>query len=554
MHRIYLLSNMKKIFILFLLVNALLMSGLTQNLTLSSSQINFGNVYENAPDSVQITLKNGGIKPILVRAMKFYDDNYGNTPFSSVNVPFSINANDSAMIWVKFAPVHNIFHNSECIILTDEKKGAYRLDLQAQGKYSNPYYNTTENLSEQALKTALTNRITIGATTLTYNAARDEMFMNLDNQKFNGQNAAVNTLECIYTGRLATGYTSRTDCQTNDNFNTEHTFPQSLFNSVTPMLSDLHHIFPTDNTANNTRGNAPFGTVSSPTWQVGGSKFGGGKFEPRDVQKGRTARAMLYFVLRYQDYSCFLQPQESILRQWHKQFLPNNIDKNRNSGIYAAQGNRNPFVDYPQFIDRISLMTTCAGNSVGAVSFSANLPQDSANFGNIPLNINNLYNFAIVNDGNQTDTISNLSFGSPNLMFHTSTGNDTTLAPGEALILNFALNLSSLGSFQSYLSYKFRNNTIQVPVTAFGIDNTAIENTPQKFDFQLFPNPATQNISVVTSQKGMLSIWNAMGERVILQTVNVGKSNVSLVNLPAGVYIAKWEEKGDFVTKTFVKL
>jgi hypothetical protein len=47
------------------------MNGLAQSLTLSSSQINFGNVYENAPDSVQITLKNGGIKPVLVTNMQF---------------------------------------------------------------------------------------------------------------------------------------------------------------------------------------------------------------------------------------------------------------------------------------------------------------------------------------------------------------------------------------------------------------------------------------------------------------------------------------------------
>lgn len=536
-------------------VNVLLMNVLAQNLTISSTSVNFGNVYENAPDSVEITLKNGGNQTIWVTNMKFYDDNYGNNPFSETNqsLPFSVNANDSVKVWVKFAPIHNIVHNSECIILTDERKGAYRLDLKGQGKYSIPYYNTTQNLSGQALKTALTSRISTGTTTLTYSGARDEMFMNIDNQKFNGQNASVNTLECIYTGRLATNYASRTDCQNNDNFNTEHTFPQSLFSSATPMLSDLHHIFPTDNTANNTRGNSPFGTVSSATWQVGGSKFGGGKFEPRDVQKGRTARAMMYFVLRYQDYSCFLQPQESILRQWHKQFLPNTIDKNRNAAIYTAQGNRNPFVDYPQFVDRISVMTTCAGNSVDPVMYGANLPQDSANFGNIPLNINNIYNFAIVNDGNQIDTISNISFGDPNLLFNTSTGNDTTLAPGEALMLNFALNLSSVGSFQSYLSYKFRNNTIQVPVTAFGVDNVANENAIQKVDFQLYPNPATQNISIQTAQKGIISIWNGVGEKVMTQALAAGKSNISLEALPTGMYMAKWEVNGRFAVKTFVK-
>src|SRR6185295_4028554 len=183
-----------------------------------------------------------------------------------------------------------------------------------------------------------------GYISLGYNLARDSMFMWFDNKKTNGQGASQNTLECIYTGREAIGYTSRSDCQTNFSFNTEHTFPQSLFASNEPMRSDLHHLFPTDDASNNERADNPFGIVTNATWSVGGSKSNRSIFEPRDQQKGATARAMMYFVLRYQNYNSFFTSQESILRTWHQNFPNTQIERTRNDDIYGMQHNRNPFV------------------------------------------------------------------------------------------------------------------------------------------------------------------------------------------------------------------
>ena len=75
------------------------------------------------------------------------------------------------------------------------------MDLQGQGILSDLYYRTTENKSEQALKDALGARLIQGQNQLSYSQARDEMFMKIDNQKTNGQGAAQNTLECVYTGQ-----------------------------------------------------------------------------------------------------------------------------------------------------------------------------------------------------------------------------------------------------------------------------------------------------------------------------------------------------------------
>ena len=65
---------------------------------------------------------------------------------------------------------------------------------------------------------------------------------------------------------------------------------------------------------------------------------------------------MLYFVTRYGDYSNFYLPQEPTLYTWHESFQPDSLDRYRNDGIYALQNNRNPYVDYPQFLDRISTL------------------------------------------------------------------------------------------------------------------------------------------------------------------------------------------------------
>jgi hypothetical protein len=74
------------------------------------------------------------------------------------------------------------------------KRGSYR-----QGKYSIAYYDSSDNLSEEALKNALHDITGNGYDSLGYNIARDSMFMVIDNQKVNGQGAAQNTVECIYT-------------------------------------------------------------------------------------------------------------------------------------------------------------------------------------------------------------------------------------------------------------------------------------------------------------------------------------------------------------------
>lgn len=99
-------------------------------------------------------------------------------------------------------------------------------------------------------------------------------------------------------------YNTEGDC-----YNREHIVPQSFFGSSSPMVSDIHHIPPTDGKVNGMRSNNPFGVVTSPTFtSQNGSKLGknttagysGVVFEPIDAFKGDIARMVFYFVTRYE--------------------------------------------------------------------------------------------------------------------------------------------------------------------------------------------------------------------------------------------------------------
>jgi hypothetical protein len=87
----------------------------SQTLTVSPSQLNFGNAFENAPDSLQLTVSNNLGHTVNVTGMKFYTT-YGNPAFSASSTYFSIADGSSQTVWIKFSPLHNIVHNSQLVI------------------------------------------------------------------------------------------------------------------------------------------------------------------------------------------------------------------------------------------------------------------------------------------------------------------------------------------------------------------------------------------------------------------------------------------------------
>ncbi len=261
------------------------------------------------------------------------------------------------------------------------------------------YYDGTDGLTGYTLKTKLKSIINNGAVDRGYDALMDAYKIgDLDKYYEND-----NTILDIYSenpngadpynfipGQKTCGnYTYESDC-----YNREHLFPQGFFNSKYPMRSDYFHIYPTDGKVNGFRNNYPFGTVgtlsnppatiSNPT--KNGSKLGtsnfpgynGTVFEPIDEFKGDIARALLYFVTRYEDklqtfdYNDSNNPQDgskdrafdqwyiNLLLKWNSDDPVSQKELDRNDYGYIYQKNRNPYVDHPEFVNKIWTSTLSA--------------------------------------------------------------------------------------------------------------------------------------------------------------------------------------------------
>ncbi|KRD61653.1 endonuclease I [Flavobacterium sp. Root935] len=161
-----------------------------------------------------------------------------------------------------------------------------------------------------------------------------------------------------------------------DCYNREHIIPQSVFNEQSPMVADAHFITPTDGKVNGMRSNYPHGTVSSATYtSQNGSKLGsssvsgysGTVFEPINAFKGDIARMYFYFATRYENtvagysYAMFDGSSNKVfttaflntLLAWHAQDPVSAREIARNNAIYARQGNRNPYIDHPEYVNQI---------------------------------------------------------------------------------------------------------------------------------------------------------------------------------------------------------
>lgn len=145
-------------------------------------------------------------------------------------------------------------------------------------------------------------------------------------------------------------------------FNAEHIVPQSWFNGREPMKGDLHHLFACEPRCNMIRSNFryfdfPHYKPESPNETIRNhcGVAVAGLFEP-EFGKGAVARAMMYFVLRYPKgikRSFRRKIDFNLLRRWSAEFPPDLYEKHRNQAIYYIQGNRNPFIDFPELANSI---------------------------------------------------------------------------------------------------------------------------------------------------------------------------------------------------------
>lgn len=518
-----------------------------QQLTPDQSQLSFLANSGNK-DSIEVTLTNTSAAQINVVGTSLFSF-YGDDVYSVSESTFSINSNESKTVWVYFEPRHNILHNSELVFLTDHR-GAISIDLQGEAHLGSSYYSGTYNLEEQALKSELKSIISSGFNSQGYNGARDAMYMVLDNKFVNGQGATQNELEGVYTGLVISGYTNRTAAQ-NMGVNTEHTYPQSMFNSNEPMRSDIHHLYITKANANTQRSNLPFGEVNSAAWEEGGSKRGGGKFEPRDVHKGQVARAMFYFVTRYQNYNDFLTSQETVLREWADLFPPTAVDMARNNGAENVQGNRNPYIDYPLFLERI---TSISKSSVAPANNSQFLPEDEINYGTLYGGNADHYQFVVVNDGNVELKLSDIQIDdfTESVTLIDPPADTLRIQPGEAGIITVSPITPGSGPVNTSMSFISNATGGKVTVPIFVDLSNGLAENPFSNAFQLFPNPTQEQVTIRTKGTaiGQLEVMDLTG-RVIWQKdgQQTSELRINTASWSRGTYLVK---QGQYTVKKLI--
>ena len=199
-------------------------------------------------------------------------------------------------------------------------------------------------------------------------------------------------------------------------YNREHTWPNSYGfpddGADNYPYTDCHQLRLSDEAYNTARSTRPYGTASAAATEyptvltngtgggsgvyVGNSNWGTGSgatgvWETWADQRGDVARGLLYLDVRYEGgvHGITGQPEPdlvltdnttliaasatgsngslaymgllSVLLQWHAQDPPDDRERDRNDVVYSFQGNRNPFIDHPEWVSCL-FESTCGGD------------------------------------------------------------------------------------------------------------------------------------------------------------------------------------------------
>ena len=243
------------------------------------------------------------------------------------------------------------YNGGERHVVCDEL--SYLSESYYQGNQS---YEVLSQQSRSELLTSLRTLMTKTHTTKTsYNNSRDMAYMT-DSQSGDGK------IVLLYTSVLVTQ--SDFIGSGSIGWNREHVWPKSLGGFGNEGAgADLHHVRPSDVTTNAKRANLKYGNVENGADATGSSLVGGASggtynstyFEPLDNVKGDVARICLYVYARYggeiSQCSSITNVFQSVdvLLQWCALDPVDDWEMGRNDMVWAIQGNRNVFIDYPEY-------------------------------------------------------------------------------------------------------------------------------------------------------------------------------------------------------------
>ena len=265
--------------------------------------------------------------------------------------------------------------------------------------YYNGYYDTLVSWTDgEDLKNQLNTIIRNGYQPLSYTKSNKQNYdtnIDADHNKYDFE-----YLDVIYSNK------DNFKTETNKGWQREHAWCASLMcGSVTGEAikykgrsTDFHNLFAANASGNQSRGNKNYGYANAidPTYTTTYSTDNGKDgylydetiFEPGDIDKGRLARAIFYMATMYKDEEqdtvnniamkgltivedpvayvagnncAFAIGNLSELLEWNNIVPVDYLEMQHNISVYTntnnpdgiAQGNRNPYVDYPGLVDYV---------------------------------------------------------------------------------------------------------------------------------------------------------------------------------------------------------
>ena len=224
------------------------------------------------------------------------------------------------------------------------------------------YYASAEGLGGDSLRSAL-HGIIDGHTFYPYSASGStdvwDILKDADQDPGN-----TNNVRLIYNGASVN---AAQEYNNGAGWNREHVWPLSLggFDTTMKPGTDAHNLRACNEEVNARRGNLEYDNGGSLLTIQGltATYYDSNSFEPNDAFKGDVARIIFYMAVRYEggagepdlEIDDFTNGgvttfgKLSTLLEWHLRDPVDDFERRRNARIYAYQGNRNPFIDRPDW-------------------------------------------------------------------------------------------------------------------------------------------------------------------------------------------------------------
>lgn len=360
-----------------------------------------------------------------------------------------------------------------------------------QPTYNGAYYNNINSAKTgNELRAELATLIT-----KTHNTSVNS-YDNLKSQ-FNITDADPTTksgMLWFYTGTKVSSYAGSTS-------NREHVWPKDggrAFPEKTGPGCDLQHLRPTDTQLNSSRGSLSFDEVQgSVVKQNGSTSYGnlcytnGSFFYPGKGYRGATARILFYLQTRWGDqYSlkfvdsagnCKTIGKISTLLKWHLEEPPTESEIYRNQKAYEIQGNRNPFIDHPEYAANIycndgqsynnalQKVVVDHGGNYNDTSVKVELKELNMNVNSLNLTVGGTSTLSVTANPSNANKAVTWSSDNANVARVDNSGNVTAISVGTATI--------------TATSTENANIKATAVVTVKDVTDILISGTPRKLEY-----------------------------------------------------------------------